>query len=199
MPSQVIDEFIPLLKSYRISKVVGDRWAGGFPPESFQRGGIRYEPSKQVKSDFYRDALAMLNSGRITLPKNDRLFNQLVSLERHVARGGHDVIDHPRDGHDDLANAAMAVAVLAGTFGGYNLDLLRKATAWGDEPDAAPSYWQVQAERRRCELMERYGRPVSLSPIPPEYIEQARAVDLLPEPGACGHGAGAGRCHAPEG
>jgi hypothetical protein len=36
MPSQVIDEFIPLLKSYRISKVTGDRWAGGFPPEAFQ-------------------------------------------------------------------------------------------------------------------------------------------------------------------
>jgi hypothetical protein len=135
MPSQVIDEFVPLLKSYRIGKVTGDRWAGGFPPEAFQKGGIRYEPSKQVKSDFYRDALAMLNSGRIVLPKNDRLFNQLVSLERHVARGGHDVIDHPRDQHDDLANVAMAVAVQAASFGGYNLDLLRKATAWDDEGD----------------------------------------------------------------
>jgi hypothetical protein len=130
MPSQVIDEFVPLLKSYRIGKVTGDRWAGGFPPEAFQRGGIRYEPSKQVKSDFYRDALAMLNSGRITLPKSDRLFNQLVGLERHVARGGHDVIDHPRDGHDDVANAAMGAAVLAGSYGGYNLELLARATAW---------------------------------------------------------------------
>ena len=87
--------------------------------------------------------LPMLNSGRITLPKNDRLFNQLVSLERHVARGGHDVIDHPRDEHDDLANAAMGVAVLAGTFGGYTLELLRKVTALGpDEPD-------VEARNRR--------------------------------------------------
>jgi hypothetical protein len=130
MPSQVIDEFVPLLKSYHIGKVTGDKWAGGFPPEAFQRGGIRYEPSKQVKSDFYRDALAMLNSGRIVLPKNDRLFNQLVSLERHVARGGHDVIDHPRDQHDDLANAAMGAAVLAGTCGGYTLETLARATAW---------------------------------------------------------------------
>jgi hypothetical protein len=53
----------------------------------------------------------MLNSGRIVLPKNDRLFNQLVSLERHVARGGHDVIDHPRDQHDDVANAGEDRAV----------------------------------------------------------------------------------------
>src|SRR5262249_46876364 len=64
-PSQVIDdEFIPLLKSYRIGKVVGDRWGGGFPPEAFQKGGIRYEAAKQPKSDIYRDALSLLNSGR---------------------------------------------------------------------------------------------------------------------------------------
>jgi hypothetical protein len=109
---------------------VGDKWAGGFPPEAFQRNGIRYESSKQAKSDVYRDALPILNSGRITLPKNDRLFNQLVSLERHVARGGHDVIDHPRDQHDDLANAAMGAAVLAGSYRGYNLEVLARATAW---------------------------------------------------------------------
>ena len=130
MPSQVIDEFVPLLRSYRIGKVTGDRWAGGFPPEAFQKGGIRYETAKESKSDGYRTALPMLNSGRIVLPKNDRLFGQLVSLERHVARGGHDVIDHPRDQHDDVANAAMGAAVLAGSYGGYNLELLARATAW---------------------------------------------------------------------
>ena len=75
----------------------------------------------------------MLNSGRIVLPKNDRLFNQLVSLERHVARGGHDVIDHPRDQHDDVANAAMGAAVMAASFGGYTLELLARATALEDE------------------------------------------------------------------
>jgi hypothetical protein len=131
LPSSVIaDELVPLLKAYRISKVTGDRYAGGFPPEAFQKGGIRYEPATQVKSDAYRTALPMLNSGIITLPRNDRLFNQLVSLERHVARGGHDTIDHPRGQHDDLANAAMGAAVLAGSFGRYNLELLARATAW---------------------------------------------------------------------
>ena len=61
-----------------------------------RRAASATKPRKQSKSDIYRDALPLLNSGRITLPKNDRLFNQLVSLERHVARGGHDVIDHPQ-------------------------------------------------------------------------------------------------------
>ena len=153
MPSQVIDEFIPLLKAYRIGKVVGDRWGGGFPPEAFQTWRHPLRAKQAVKSDFYRDALALLNCGRITLPKNDRLFNQLVSLERHVARGGHDVIDHPRDGHDDLANVAMAVAVLAGTFGGYTLELLRKATAWGNEDKVTDS--EARNQQYRTELAAR--------------------------------------------
>jgi hypothetical protein len=164
MPSQVIDEFIPLLKSYRIGKVTGDKWAGGFPPEAFQRGGIRYEPSKEPKSSLYRDALPLLNSGRITLPKNDRLFNQLVSLERHVARGGHDVIDHPQNMHDDAANAAMGAAVLAAAGGAYNLAVLAAATSWDDDA-AAKSYFEIRAERAHRELLRRYGQPVSLNPL----------------------------------
>ena len=145
----MIDEFSQLLRSYNIFKVVGDRYAGGFPPEAFQRAGIRYEAATQAKSDAYRTALPMLNSGRITLPRCDRLFNQLVSLERHVARGGHDVIDHPRDQHDDLANAAMGAAVLAGSFGGYTLELLARACG-DDDPD-----YEARDQAYRNEFAQR--------------------------------------------
>ena len=155
MPSQVIDELGLLLKAYRIGKVVGDKWAGGFPPEAFQRGGIRYEPSKQAKSDLYRDALPLLNSGRIVLPKNDRLFNQLVSLERHVARGGHDVIDHPRDQHDDLANAAMGAAVLAGSFGGYTLEMLTRAFSTEDEDPNTEAAREARDQEYRNQFAAR--------------------------------------------
>ena len=136
MPSQVIDELVPLLKSYRIGKVTGDKWAGGFPPEAFQQGRHSLRGCQAVEVGRLPYGLPMLNSGRITLPKNDRLFNQLVSLERHVARGGHDVIDHPRDQHDDLANAAMGAAVLAASFGGYNLICSARRSAWDEEPDS---------------------------------------------------------------
>ena len=172
LPSHVIDEFVPLLKSYRIFSVTGDRYAGGFPPEAFQRGGIRYEAAKQVKSDAYRTALPMLNSGIITLPKSDRLFSQLISLERHVARGGHDVIDHPRDQHDDLANAAMGAAVLAASFGGYTTALL--AGAFSDEPNPEPTWQEQERQRRHAELMARYGQPVAVDGGVREYREAAR-------------------------
>ena len=81
MPSQVIDELVPLLKSsYRICKVRATGGRAAFRPRRFRRAASVTSQASRSKSDFYRDALAMLNSGRITLPKNDRLFNQLVTL-----------------------------------------------------------------------------------------------------------------------
>ena len=56
--------------------------------------------------------LPLLNSGRIVLPKSDRLVNQLTGLERRVSRSGKDQIDHGPNGHDDLANAVAGAADL---------------------------------------------------------------------------------------
>jgi hypothetical protein len=38
---------------------------------------------------------------------------QLVSLERSTWAGGQDRIDHPRHGHDDIANAVAGALVFA--------------------------------------------------------------------------------------
>jgi hypothetical protein len=110
----VIDDFTPLLKSYRILKVTGDRYAGGFPPEAFQKRSLRYMPSEKTKSDLYQDALVLFNSAQVTIPKNAELINQLLSLERRTARGGKDSIDHPLGAHDDLSNAVAGAAVIGG-------------------------------------------------------------------------------------
>jgi hypothetical protein len=42
-----------------------------------------------------------------------RLHAQLAGLERRVARGGRDTIDHAPGGHDDLANAACGALIEA--------------------------------------------------------------------------------------
>ena len=39
-PAQVVEDFAALLKSYRISKVTGDHYAGEFPRELFRKHGI---------------------------------------------------------------------------------------------------------------------------------------------------------------
>ena len=123
-PEQVIAELATLAKSYRCSKVVGDHYAGEFPRELFRKNGLSYEPSKQTKSALYVDLLPLLNSRRIVLPRNDRLLNQIVSLERRVARGGHESIDHPVSQHDDLANACAGAALQAFSYGGFSWDFV---------------------------------------------------------------------------
>jgi hypothetical protein len=133
-PEDVVAEFSELLKSYKISKVVGDRYAGEWPRERFREHGISYEPAVKPKSDLYRDLLPLINSRRIDLLDEPRLLTQLVGLERRTARGtGRDVIDHAPGAHDDVANALAGLAATA-KRGSYPTDL-----SWVSDspPDAA--------------------------------------------------------------
>jgi len=111
-PESAVTEFTSLLKTYNISSVEGDRYAGEWPVEAFAKLGVRYEQSAKPKSDLYRDLLPLINSRRIHLLDSAKLINQLCSLERRTARGGRDSIDHPPDAHDDIANAVAGIAQL---------------------------------------------------------------------------------------
>ena len=121
-PESVVQEFAETLKSYRIAKVRGDRYAGQWPTERFQQHGIVYEPAERTKSQYYVELLPLINSRRVELLDNPRLVNQLASLERKTGRGtGRDIVDHPTGAayHDDLANVAAGVLVeTAGQMGG---------------------------------------------------------------------------------
>lgn len=114
-PEAVVAEFCEALASYRVTTVVGDRYAGEWPREQFLKRGVTYEPSERSKSEVYQAALPLLNSGRGELLDHPRLQAQLLALERRVARGGRESIDHPPNGRDDLANSAMGALVLAAT------------------------------------------------------------------------------------
>ena len=113
-PEGVVKELADLCKSYRITRVKGDRYAGLWPTEQFAKHGIKYEPSEHPKGLLYLNFLPMLNSGTVRLLGNKRLVSQLVGLERNTARGGRDSIDHARGGHDDVANS-VAGALLQAT------------------------------------------------------------------------------------
>ena len=131
-PDAVVHDFAALLKSYRVNRVTGDRYAGEFPRELFRKHGIAYDLAKQTKSELFRDLLPLLNSGRIVLPRNDRLQSQIVGLERRTSAVGRDTISHPDRGHDDVANAVAGAAALS-KFGGYDTSL-----RWvsGDDDDS---------------------------------------------------------------
>jgi hypothetical protein len=112
-PERICSEFAVTLKSYGISKVFGDRYAGAYPVEQFRQFGIVLDHEGiRPKSDLYVDLLPLVNAGRIELLDNARLINQLCALERRTARGGRDTIDHPSGSHDDVSNACAGAAAL---------------------------------------------------------------------------------------
>lgn len=111
-PESVVDEFVALMRRYRVTHTTGDRYGGEWPPEQFKKRGIEYKTAEKSKSDLYRDLLPLLNSRRVLLPKSDRLASQLVGLERRVGRGSRDSIDHIPGCHDDIANVVAGAADL---------------------------------------------------------------------------------------
>jgi hypothetical protein len=111
-PEAAAEEFSVLLKSYRVTKISGDRYGGLWPVEVFAKFGIVYEQSAAPKSDLYQALLPRINSGRIDLLDNQRLIGQLCGLERRTARGGRDSIDHAPGGMDDVANCVAGLAAL---------------------------------------------------------------------------------------
>lgn len=111
-PDSVVAEFAALLKSYQLSAVTGDHYSGEWVRERFLQHGIQYQPSARTKSDIYRELLPLVNQGAVELLDVPRLTAQLCGLERRVARGGKDSIDHGPGGHDDCANACAGALVL---------------------------------------------------------------------------------------
>jgi hypothetical protein len=104
-PEVVTADFAKELKSYGISQVTGDAYAGEWPREAFRRHGIEYRVSKETRSELYLGLIPTINSRDLVLLDDARLISQLGALERRTGRLGRDIIDHPTGGHDDLANA----------------------------------------------------------------------------------------------
>lgn len=113
-PEAVVAEFSAVMRSYRIFRVTGDRYAGEWPRERFSVHGISYDLADMTKSQIYQAFLPQLMSGKCQLLDNSRLIMQLASLQRRTARGGRDSIDHPPGAHDDVANSAAGVLTLIG-------------------------------------------------------------------------------------
>jgi hypothetical protein len=117
-----IAEVADLLDGYGVTIARGD----DLTVAAFRRCGIAYRSlrlgdadghhGKLSRSEIYLNAIGLFTAGRVRLPDNPRLVHQLISLERRASRSsGHDAVDHPAGGHDDLANACCGCLVaLAG-------------------------------------------------------------------------------------
>jgi len=132
VPAAIVAEYAQTLSDYGPTRVTGDRYAGSWPSDEFAKHNITYTASEKPKSGLYLDLLPALNSGRVELPPDDRLVNQLIGLERRTARGGRDSIDHAPGGHDDRANVIAGV-VSAKAASSYDLELFINGRRASDE------------------------------------------------------------------
>ncbi len=115
-PQAAVGQFCDILDAYKLKAVTGDKFAGDFCAEQFRLRGVAYHAAELTKSQLYVELLPRINTGAVDLLDNPRMIAQLVNLERHTGRGtGREIIDHPRDSHDDLINSAAGALVLAAT------------------------------------------------------------------------------------
>lgn len=120
-PAGVSKEVILLCKSYKISSVTGDAYAGEWPRDPLKKGGINYVLSEKSRSELYLDFLPVVNSVQcelLDLDHHRKAMNQFTNLERRVGRTGRDSVDHPPGGHDDVANGIAGVMVGCKVTGG---------------------------------------------------------------------------------
>ena len=110
-PSGVVEEIAALLRDYRVSTVVGDRYAGEWPREQFRARSIKYTVAAHDRSALYLELLPRVNAGTIELLDDATLLRELRGLERRRGSAGRDRVDHRPGEHDDRANALAGVAL----------------------------------------------------------------------------------------
>jgi hypothetical protein len=100
-PRDAVRKFAGLVKTYGLSRVQGDAYAGQTFRADFGEHGVAYEVAMLPKTGIYDALEPKLNAGEIELLEITELQEQLLTL---IVRNGR--IDHQPGDHDDYANAA---------------------------------------------------------------------------------------------
>jgi hypothetical protein len=114
-PTAATAQIADVLKSYGLSKTIGDHYSAEWVVDAMRKVGIAYEHSERDRSAIYLDALPMFTSGRVRLLENPRMVAQFAALERRTSPNGKDRVDHGPGGHDDICNSAALALVEAGS------------------------------------------------------------------------------------
>lgn len=113
-PFSIAGQMAEELKRYHLFLVTGDAYGAEYTAGAFKSHGVSYQPAEQNKNELYLELIGPICSKEIELPDSERLASQLASLERKVRSGGHDLVDHPPGGKDDIANCVAGMAACIG-------------------------------------------------------------------------------------
>jgi hypothetical protein len=186
-PKDATAEISAMVRSYGVTEIVGDRYAGEWPREAFADQGLSYVTSDKTRSQLYVELLPLVNGGRCELLESDRLRTQLVNLERRTSASGRDTILHPPGTHDDVANAAAGALVLAttaDTSAGRVVPVRAVQVARDLQADGVltPGDWLVgvvATEGRAavvCRSGQRIESAVEVTGSLPELVESIRSI-----------------------
>lgn len=109
---QNVEEIINKVReSVTISGLYCDRWNSAMLVQKLRSKGVKADTVKLEYDDFELFK-RLLYAGNVQLPKNDRLLNELKSLQQVTQQR----VDHPEGGHNDMAvTIVMGVKMLAKT------------------------------------------------------------------------------------
>jgi hypothetical protein len=154
--------------SYGLRTACGDRYAAEWVATAFEKRGVGHNHCELPRSALYLNLLPHLNSRTVRLLDNQRAVSQIASLERRTGRGARDTIDHPRDAHDDVANAIAGLVYVAAQrpktetiyvgsyddpFAGWRRAQDRKQKRWRSlREEAASGAWSAPCTLSAAEL-----------------------------------------------
>ena len=112
-PQTVAREVARLIDGFGLKRVTGDAYSAEWCASAYRSVGVHYAKASKSKGQLYLELLPLLCAGDVELLDCEQLVSELAALERRTRSGGRDSIDHPRGGHDDLANAVAGALVYA--------------------------------------------------------------------------------------
>lgn len=111
-PLVVARQVAEFLAGYGLTAARADQYSAEFAVSAYREAGVELLTSELSRSEAYLHMLPVFTTGRVEIPDDPRLRQELLALERRTGRSGKDSVDHPPHGHDDVANAA-ALAIHA--------------------------------------------------------------------------------------
>jgi hypothetical protein len=130
-PQEVTREYAALCRDYKVQTVIGDLYGAQWTQQAWRDHNMTYAASDLSASMLYLEVLPLFSRGLVSLPDHPVLLRELRLLERIPGRVGKDQVTHPRNCHDDLANATCGCLRTLANYLGYNLD-----SGWLDEGDS---------------------------------------------------------------
>lgn len=111
-PDELTARYCDLVKLYRISLVVGDKFSGDWASNSWAKHDVEYERSEKTKSELYLEAESPFNTERVDLPDKELAITQLKNLIRKTRSGGKDSVDTDGGQPEDEANVIAGIIYL---------------------------------------------------------------------------------------